>query len=55
MASQKDGHVPGQEFFILSKGDLIRLKRAAGKPVDLKDARLLELPGAEAADPEGDA
>ena len=34
----------GQEFFILSKEDLVRSKRAAGRPVDLEDARLLELP-----------
>lgn len=35
----------GQEFFILCKEDLIRSKRAAGRPVDLEDVRLLELPG----------
>jgi hypothetical protein len=43
----------GQEFFILSKEDLIRSKRAAGRPVDLEDVRLLELPGADDAEPEG--
>ena len=32
----------GQEFFILSKEDLVRSKRAAGRPVDLEDVRLLE-------------
>lgn len=32
-----------QEFFILSKGDLICSKRASGRPVDLEDVRLLEL------------
>ena len=31
----------GQEFFILSKEDLVRSKRAAGRPVDLEDVRLL--------------
>lgn len=36
----------GQEFFVVSKGDLITLKRASGRPVDLEDARLLELPEA---------
>jgi hypothetical protein len=34
----------GQEFFILSKEDLIASKRAAGRSVDLEDVRLLELP-----------
>ena len=34
----------GQEFHILSKEDLIRSKRAAGRPIDLEDVRLLELP-----------
>jgi hypothetical protein len=43
----------GQEFFILAKEDLIRSKRAAGRPVDLEDVRLLELPGADGAEPEG--
>ncbi len=33
-----------QTFYILSKEDLIRSKRAAGRPVDLEDVRLLELP-----------
>jgi hypothetical protein len=42
----------GQEFFILSKDDLIRSKRAAGRPLDLEDARLLELPGTDDAEPE---
>lgn len=43
----------GQEFFILAKEDLIRSKRAAGRPVDLEDIRLLELPGADDAEPAG--
>jgi hypothetical protein len=34
----------GQEFFILSKQDLIASKRASGRNVDLEDVRLLELP-----------
>jgi len=33
----------GQDFFILSKADLISSKRAAGRPVDMEDVRLLEL------------
>lgn len=33
----------GQEFYVLSKDDLIASKRAAGRPVDLEDVRLLEL------------
>ena len=43
----------GQEFFILSKDDLVRSKRAAGRPVDLEDVRLLELPETDNAEPEG--
>ena len=35
----------GQEFYILSKKDLIASKRAAGRDVDLDDVRLLELKG----------
>ena len=34
----------GQEFFVVSKQDLISSKRAAGRDVDLEDVRLLELP-----------
>ena len=33
----------GQEFYVLSKDDLISSKRAAGREVDLEDVRLLEL------------
>lgn len=33
----------GQEFYILSKKDLIASKRAAGRNIDLEDVRLLEL------------
>jgi hypothetical protein len=33
-----------QEFYVLSKKDLIASKRAAGRTVDLEDVRLLELP-----------
>ncbi len=40
----------GQEFFILSKTDLISSKRAAGRDVDLEDVRLLEI--TESQDPE---
>lgn len=32
----------GQDFFILSKEDLINTKRASGREVDLKDVSLLE-------------
>jgi hypothetical protein len=32
----------GQQFFIVSKEDLIRSKRAAGRDIDLDDVRLLE-------------
>lgn len=34
----------GQDFFILSKEDLINAKRASGREIDLEDIRLLELP-----------
>ena len=43
----------GQQFFILSKEDLIASKRAAGRIVDLEDARLLEMPEDENAEPAG--
>jgi hypothetical protein len=33
----------GQEFYVASRNDLIASKRAAGRPVDLEDVRLLEL------------
>ena len=33
----------GQDFFILSKSNLIAAKRAAGRQIDLEDVRLLEL------------
>ncbi len=32
----------GQQFYVVSKEDLIRSKRAAGREVDLEDVRLLE-------------
>ena len=37
----------GQTFFVLSKEDLIASKKAAGRPVDLEDVRLLELTDGE--------
>lgn len=33
-----------QKFFILSKEDLIKSKRASGRDIDKEDVRLLELP-----------
>jgi hypothetical protein len=33
----------GQEFYVLSKDDLISSKCAVGREVDLEDVRLLEL------------
>lgn len=39
----------GQEFFVVSKEDLIASKRATGRAVDLEDVRLLELPDAPGA------
>jgi predicted nucleotidyltransferase len=41
----------GQDFFILSRQDLIASKRAAGRSVDLEDIRLLELPSPEGTSP----
>jgi len=32
----------GQQFYVVSKEDLIRSKRAAGRDIDLSDVRLLE-------------
>jgi hypothetical protein len=37
----------GQDFFILSKEDLMASKRASGRDVDKEDVRLLELPEQE--------
>ncbi|MFQ6036232.1 MAG: DUF6036 family nucleotidyltransferase, partial [Sedimentisphaerales bacterium] len=37
----------GQDFFILSKEDLIASKRASLRQVDIEDVRLLELPDDE--------
>jgi hypothetical protein len=37
----------GQPFYILSRENLISSKKAAGRPVDLEDVRLLELPAEE--------
>lgn len=37
----------GQAFYVVSLQDLIRSKRAAGRDVDLEDARLLELAEAD--------
>lgn len=34
----------GQDFFIISREDLIAAKQASGRQVDLEDVRLLELP-----------
>jgi hypothetical protein len=31
-----------EEFYVVSKPDLIASKRASGRPVDLDDVRLLE-------------
>jgi hypothetical protein len=40
----------GQEFFILSKEDLVASKCASGREVDLEDVRLLELPQTDEED-----
>lgn len=41
----------GQDFFILSREDLIAVKRASGRQVDLEDVHLLELPEQEDTEP----
>lgn len=41
----------GQDFFIVSREDLIAAKRASARQVDLEDARLLELPEQEDTTP----
>jgi len=41
----------GQDFFVLSREDLIVNKRASGRKVDLEDVRLLELPEQEDTTP----
>jgi len=41
----------GQDFFILSREDLIAAKRASARQVDLEDVRLLELPEQEDTTP----
>jgi predicted nucleotidyltransferase len=33
----------GQEFYVISKDDLIATKRASGREIDLSDVRLLEI------------
>ena len=38
----------GQPFQVVSRADLIRAKRAAGRPIDLEDVRLLESGDADA-------
>ena len=39
----------GQIFYVVSLADLIASKRAAGRPVDLEDVRLLELKAEDSA------
>jgi len=39
----------GQDFFILSKEDLIASKQASGRAVDLEDVHMLQLPDQEEA------
>ncbi len=43
----------GDRFFVLSKEDLIRSKRAAGRDIDLEDVRLLESGEPKEAQPPG--
>ncbi len=38
-------HYKGQVFYVVCREDLLASKKAAGRIVDLEDARLLELPG----------
>jgi len=39
-------HYQGQDFYVVSKADLIASKRAAGRAKDIEDVRLLELDNA---------
>jgi len=54
-AHRKTVSYQGQDFFILSKADLIASKRAAGRDVDLEDVRLLETPDSGDAEQPGDS
>lgn len=42
-ANRVEMEYQNQKFFVLSKDDLIAAKKAAGRPVDLEDVRLLQL------------
>jgi len=42
-AKREEMEYQGQLFYILSKEDLIKSKKAAGREVDLEDAHLLEM------------
>ena len=44
MAVKKNMRYQGQEFYVLSKEDLLSSKRAAARDIDLEDVRLLKLP-----------
>lgn len=46
-------HYMGQEFYVVSRQDLISSKRASGRDVDLEDVRLLELPDSESKGKKG--
>ena len=52
-SNRKTVSYQGQEFYILSKDDLVRSKRAAGRPVDLEDVRLLGLLGEQNRETQG--
>jgi hypothetical protein len=44
-ANRETMNYQGQDFFVLTKPDLIAAKRAAGRQIDLEDVQLLELDG----------
>ncbi|NIP25074.1 MAG: hypothetical protein GWN67_14890 [Phycisphaerae bacterium] len=48
---RKTVNYQGQDFFVLSREDLIANKRASARKVDLEDVRLLELPEQEDTNP----
>ena len=52
-ANRKTVTYQGQDFFILSKADLIRSKSAAGRPVDREDVKLLGADTDPNAEPDG--
>jgi hypothetical protein len=47
LPGMKDDQLPGRSIRIVTREDLVRAKKAAGRDVDLEDVRILELPDEE--------